>query len=190
MKYCCDCAYMDTNEGEGKNIGKYPCTNKRIKDKYVSARKVVRGGDYPFCPGFLEAFSTRGEWEREQYMKESKRHGYYVLTAIKDILGLDEHEVRFNKFVYLRDVIMPKLDPKFVSEYEFYGPILADELKSDDFSKEAATYYLTEFVYEVINCIDEEKYERAIEIYKSMINSMKLQYLEDFKVIKLTNSNR
>ncbi len=178
---------MDTNEGEGKNIGKYPCTNKRIKDSYVSARKVVRGGDTPFCPGFLEAFWSRGEWEREQYMKESKRHGYYVLTAIKDILGLDEQDVRFNKFVYLRDVIIPELDPKFDKEYEFYGPILADELKSDIFGKEASQYYLLNYIYKVINDVEEEKYEEAIDLYKTMINSMKLQYLDNFKVLKLGN---
>ena len=182
MKYCCDCAYMDTNEGEGKNIGKYPCTNKRVKDNYVSARKVVRGGDSPFFFFFLEAFWSRGEWEREQYMKESKRHGYYVVSAVCEILGLEDKTSYLNRFIYFRDIILPELCPSIISQYEFYGPIFAEKIRGEENKEEIASCIFDYYIFDMVNCIKNEKYQDALNIFKAMIKELKTRYIETPKV--------
>jgi len=188
MKYCCDCAYMDTVEGEGKNVGLYPCTNKKIKDKYVSARKVAKGGYEPFCPGFLEAFNhTRCEWDREQYMKESKRHGYYIVSAITKLLGLETDNEYLTSFQYLKDVVLPILNPELIEEYDRIGPELADKLLGEDNNVELASYLLYKYLVDMCERIQDREYYEAIDSFKKLLKELKARYLGQPIVLKSEN---
>ena len=167
---CCDCCYMDENP---KSNGKFKCTNSR-KSGYdeVSANMRV-------CPAASEAWtSRRSSAERRELSNISRKHGYYVLTAISKILGLAEDNIYMDYFMYARDYIMPNNSDYSVllEEYENVGPEIASALENDPKNEEYCEY-LRETYLERFYELGKARYDmEAILKYFEMIAIMKKHY--------------
>lgn len=85
-KDCAMCCYMGTCEN---NDGKFPCTSPKVSAKYVSANQNASD-----CNSYTPSFSSRrGESEMERLRKISRNKGYYIMTAIMDILNIPEKDI-------------------------------------------------------------------------------------------------
>lgn len=102
-KDCAMCCYMGTCEN---NDGKFPCTSPKVSAKYVSANQNASD-----CNSYTPSFSSRrGESEMERLRKISRNKGYYIMTAIMDILNIPEKDIYIAEFAYIKDVVMPNLE--------------------------------------------------------------------------------
>lgn len=167
---CCDCCYMDINP---KTNGKFKCTNSRRSGySEVSANMRV-------CSAASEAWtSRRSSAERRELSNISRKHGYYVLSAISKILSLEENNKYMDYFVYVRDYIMP-YNPDYsilIKEYETVGPVIAEALENDPNRFEFCEYLRDNYLEDFYK-LGKERYDmEAILKYFEMIAIMKVHY--------------
>ncbi len=161
---CADCRQVDPNSGVK---GKYYC--EKHKD-YVSANKRI-------CKDAAEVMG-RPTCDKNAMRRYSKEHGYYVVTAITEILELDSDNQYMESFKYLRDIVLPEMPyyQDFIEEYENIGPDLADRLRKDangrDFAEYLRAYFLDRFVSQfVANNVD-----NAVATYSLMLGQIKERY--------------
>lgn len=169
MKYCSDCAWMTECQN---NDGKFPCTNPRSNYKVVSARMEK-------CNVFTDVLnSKRGEGRKEELMKISKSHGYYIVTAVCNVLGLGTDNVYMEYFMYVRDVVMPNLAYGFgwIKDYEEYGPKIADAIESAENKEEIAGRILNECLNPFIELMLEGNVDEAITVYQEMFEQEKVKF--------------
>ena len=161
--------------------------------------KDKRGNcERPYDPSYYEKGYC--EWRRAFYYPDDscsyykRRSGYYITTAICDLLGLDEDcEIR-NVMKNLRDNIMEK-DTKYqdiLSEYDVVGPQIASNLENeynekDD--KELVCSLFNFYIQPTVRLCNEGKTDEAISRYLEMTRSLEEVYgitypiaLEDTKV--------
>lgn len=169
MKYCVDCAWM--GECENKN-GKFPCTNPRSNYEYVSARMGK-------CNAFTDILnSKRGEGRKEDLMRISKSHGYYIVTAVCDILGIGTNNVYMEYFMYVRDVVMPNLayGEEWIKDYEEFGPKIAGAILNSENREELAGKILLECLEPFVELMAESRVDEAITVYQNMVEQEKIRY--------------
>lgn len=168
-KYCADCYHMDECPNRE---GLFKCLNSRKSlYNYVSARRLAVG-----CAGFGEAWqSRRGERAREEYMAISRKHGYYLVTAISEILNVPEPNEYLSCFQYIRDVYMPEkpLYQGFIDEYEYLAPNLSSKLMSDANVDYYAAYLLAFYLEPFVSLVHEGQYEEASKQYIEMFEAVK-----------------
>lgn len=168
MKYCADCAWM--SECETKD-GKFPCENRRSKYDYVSARMIK-------CNEFTDIMNgKRGEGRKEQLMRISKSHGYYIVTAVSEILGLGADNVYMETFKYVRDVVMPNLcyGKNWIEGYEEFGPKIADYIYNAENREEIAGRILNECLNPFVELVLTNEVDEAITIYNNMVEQEKVR---------------
>lgn len=169
MKYCADCAWM--GECDNKD-GKFPCENPRSSYKVVSARMSK-------CNAFTDILnSKRGEGRKEELMRISKSHGYYIVTAVCKILGLDTDNIYMEYFMYLRDVIMPNLEygKEWIEDYEEYGPKIAEAIENSENREEIAGSILNECLNPFVELMIKCNVDEAITIYQEMVEQQKVKF--------------
>ena len=169
MKYCADCAWM----GECENRdGKFPCENPRSNYEVVSARMGK-------CNVFTDILNTkRGERRKEELMRISKSHGYYIVTAVCNILGLGADNIYMEHFMYVRDVIMPRLayGNEWIADYEECGPKIAQAMLESDNKEEIAGRILNECLNPFIELMMESNVDAAIKVYQEMVEQEKVRF--------------
>lgn len=168
MKYCADCAWM--GECENKD-GKFPCQNSRSGYKVVSARMQK-------CGVFTDILnSKRGEGRKEQLIRISKSHGYYIVTAVCDILGLGKDNLYMEYFMYVRDVVMPNLSygKEWIRDYEEFGPKIASAIMQAENREEIAGRILNECLNPFVELMIEGKVDDAISVYQEMVEQEKVR---------------
>lgn len=169
MKYCADCAWM--GECENKD-GLFPCTNSRSNYRDVSARMEK-------CNYFTDILnSKRGEGRKEQLMKISKSHGYYIVTAVCEILELDEENIYIEYFKYVRDIVMPNLayGPDWIEDYEEFGPKVAELMRKAENREEIAGRILNECLNPFVELMMEGNIDKAITVYQEMFEREKVNF--------------
>ena len=126
-----DCSYCRNLQPYDEKNGKFYCEKKH---EYVSARARI-------CSMAAEVMG-RPNCDKEALRRISKEHGYYVVTAITEILGLSEDNEYMETFKYLRDVILPRREEyqSFIDDYEIDAPCLAELLRCDDERNNYAEY--------------------------------------------------
>lgn len=166
MKYCVDCRWM--GECEDKN-GKFPCQNSKSNYKEVSARMQK-------CNAFGEVMG-RDEWRKEQLMKISKSHGYYIVTAVCETLGLGTDNVYMDYFMYVRDVVMPNLayGNEWIADYEEFGPKIADTIVNAENKEEIAGRILNECLNPFVELMIAGNVDDAITVYQTMVEQEKVR---------------
>ena len=161
---CSYCRYLCPND---EKKGKFYCEKKR---EYVSARARL-------CSMAAEVMG-RPNCDKERLRKISKEHGYYVVTAITEILELDSNNQYMESFKYLRDVVLPEMPyyHQFIEEYETIGPELADRLREDtdgrDFAEYLRVYFLERFVSQFLS----NNVDNAVATYSLMLGIIKERY--------------
>lgn len=166
---CSQCAYL---EPRGENKGKYPCTHPRSGHKVVSARMSKKYCDY-YCAIGVGKRSTR---ECRELEANSRKHGYYIMTAIHQILDIYDTSY-MSAFMYIKDEFMPMQDEyhSFLEDYEVHGPVLADILLSAEDKEEQAKYLMSEYLEEFTELVHLERPEEASTLYIRMYDHLLCQ---------------
>lgn len=162
-----DCSYCRELNSNDEYKGKFYCSKKK---QYVSARGSR-------CSMASEVMG-RSDSEKKRLRDISKAHGYYVITAISNILGLDNDNEYMSAFVYLRDVIMPASDEykSFIDDYETDGPALASLLSNDEGALDYAEYLRVTYLNGVVSLFCQDRVFDAVSLYTSMLDAMKARY--------------
>lgn len=181
MKYCVDCRWM--GECENKD-GKFPCQNPKSDYKFVSARMQK-------CNSYGDVMG-RDEWKKEALMKISRSHGYYIVTAVCEILGLGNDNIYMDYFMYVRDIVMPNLayGAEWIEEYEEFGPKIATAIVNAENKEELAGRILNECLNPFVELMIEDKVEDAITVYQEMVNQEKVRHGLTQKPKKMLLVNR
>lgn len=166
---CSDCAYMDTNV---KSNGKYRCTNCRSGYDEVAATMAA-------CNVFCDClYSRRSSSERAALYRASRDKGLWILTAIMDILDLEQKDLYLGEFAYLKTVMLPLIEGgnEWIRDYDTFGPIIADRLHKEENAREVAESLFNEFILPFHNYFVEGNIDDAFTIYQNMYRSLKLKY--------------
>jgi len=123
-KECAYCAYMDKST---KCDGKYKC--EVFKDWRYADDDVAKD-----CRRFCEIFWRDIDIAKSavEESKKYRRAAFYIVTAIAEILGLDENSFDIGTFRNFRDDIVdhnPDYTQKLI-KYDIIGPVIANKLKS------------------------------------------------------------
>ncbi|MDE6142357.1 MAG: hypothetical protein K2G03_07105 [Bacilli bacterium] len=161
---CADCRSLHLDD---EYRGKFYCEKKK---DYVSARANI-------CRMAAETMG-RATSDKNKARRTSKDHGYYVVTAISEILGLPEDNEYMCAFTYLRDVILPSDEEYkgFIDDYEVDGPALATLLKDDENAQDYAEYLRGTYLNGVVRLFCQNQIDDAIALYTSMLDAMKERY--------------
>lgn len=174
MKYCADCRNMGTADDRGK----FPCTERKSGYKVVSARM-------PACACFGDIFnSKRSETDRERYMRTSREYGYFIMTAIMNILKLPDKDRYIHEFAFLKDEVLPKLvgGEEWVDDYNVFGPMIVSFILGDDKERIANSLY-RRYIRDFDALMGKNEFDAAIEVYNNMYEELKIKYgLMDIKL--------
>lgn len=167
---CSDCAYMDTNI---KSNGKYRCENCR-KSGYdeVSATMIA-------CRSFCDSlYSRRSSSERQALYNASRAKGLWIMTAIMDILDLEDRETYLGEFAYLKMIMLPLLigGNDWVRDYDTFGPIIAEKLKQEENKEEYAEELFNEYILPFHISFNSGNIDAAFDIYQNMFRRLKIRY--------------
>lgn len=168
---CADCRWIDI---VGEKDGKYPCLNPKSEYKMVSARMRK-------CSCYGETFySSRSQTERDSLERNSKSHGYFIITAFSKILGLEENNKFISAFAYIKDEVMPNVEEYqgFLEEYEATGPTLSEKLLAEEDAFDYAEMLRIAYLEEFVELVCMERADDAISLYKDMYDML----LQDFGV--------
>lgn len=181
-KYCADCAYRAP--GIKKN-GKFPCTNSRSGYSEVPATQPASYCSV-FCDAMGSTYSTR---EKEEAYRASKKHGWFITTAISDILGLGMDNEYMDAFGYIREVYVPEVGYQrdFFETYDIEGASFADEMYADENREMYAEYLKETYLDSFVSLVKENKNDEAIDLYIAMYNGIKTKYtFENSKKLSVT----
>ena len=164
---CSTCAYLDSNK-EVKP-GKYYCE----RNKYAVPASSSKCNKYCSIMSYKRSTS-----EANELYRNSKNHGYYILTAITLLLNLDDNNEYLESFKYLRDYIMPTFDAgiEFTDQYDEFGPRIAEELMNDDNRIEYASYLLENYIKPMKQDLDNGLYNLAFDKFKLCYNQLYKKY--------------
>lgn len=170
---CSDCRYMNPDD---QKDGKFYC---KKKNEYVSANARR-------CAMAAEVMG-RPNCDKKIWRDISKAHGYYVVTAITEILNLPIDNEYMESFIYLRDVICSSSDEyaSFIDDYETCGKELADLLRGDEDAHNYAEYLRSTYLNGVVSFFCQDAIQESIALYSRMLDTMKERYSyrrEDIKI--------
>ncbi|MDE6292479.1 MAG: hypothetical protein K2L98_02225, partial [Bacilli bacterium] len=150
---CSYCGYLLAND---VYQGKFYCEKKK---EYVSANGHL-------CSMAIESMG-RPNCDKAKLRKISKEHGYYVVTAISEILELPEDNQYLEAFKYLRDVILPTRDEyeDFIADYELDGPVLAARIKGDEDARAYAEYLRVSYLNGLVSLFCQNQIDDAMALY-------------------------
>ena len=166
---CSECTYIDVS---GENKGKYPCTNPKSGFKVVSARKGKCGC---FC---AIGVGKRTTMEARELENNSRKYGYFIVTAITEILGLEEDNKYLQTFAYLKDEVMPNVEEyqSFLEEYETNGPRISEELKKQEDAYDYAELLKIAYLEDVAELTIMERADDAISTFKDMYEMLRQDF--------------
>ena len=164
--YCAACTYM-SESGSG---GKYWCERK--------GQDIL--ANTPRCYNFCEAYSRSNYARQNMYDNavHSSSSGCYLTTIMCKILKYPDDNYYLNTLRRFRDEVM-KPNPKYIPlllMYDNIGPMIAHELEHDSARKEIAYTFFTHYITPSVMAIENEKYDAAVYIYKSMTEALAQRY--------------
>ena len=165
--YCAACTHLGENADYN---GNYSCSKRGISINANAAK----------CDSFCEAY-RRSNYARENMYKNSQSHsssGCYLTTIMCQILKYPDNNFYLNVLRGFRDNIMQK-DQKYLPllmMYDYAGPMIAYELSKDHDRFEIANSFFNIYITKAVLAIGEQKFETAVNIYKSMTEELGKRY--------------
>lgn len=140
---CLDCRWLDTSD---KKWGEYYCQRNHY---YVRA-------DSPSCSHIDN--------------KNGSSSGCYLTTAMCNILGFEDDCTILNTLRNFRDDYMTNDDEckPLLEDYDTFGPEIAYRLDQYIEKELVADVMLQMYINPAVECINNDKYDDAVEIYKEM----------------------
>lgn len=166
---CSDCAYMDECI---KANGKYRCENSRSGYDEVAATMAA-------CNYFCDSlYSRRSSSDRDRLYKASKAKGWWIMSAIMEILNVDGKEVYLNEFAYLKTVMLPLLDGgnDWIDDYDRFGPIIAKNIKEEANKEDFARNLFIDYILPFHVLFNQGNIDAAFGVYQQMYNKLKVRY--------------
>ena len=164
---CGSCVYMNPSNSTGGMFSgsKYKCTK--------------RGSYYPWndrkCSSIVEIDPERVDC-CERYRQFTGRR-YFILTAICEILGIDENNRLFNEIKTLTDLVRDDETTTIDAiSYDIYGPVIANQLRNDKDNVNICNFLLENYLIKVYCLIELNKTDEAIETYKDMVKYLYFRY--------------
>lgn len=167
---CSQCTYLDPS---CMKKGLFRCTNRKSDYDYVSARMRKSVCDY-YCAIGVGKRTTR---ECHALEEISKKYGYYIVTAIYNMLGLEDSRY-MEAFMYIKDVFMPKMDEyeSFLNDYEVNGPRIAELLEQEEDKIGEARYLMDKYLREFTDLVELERPDEAAALYIRMYEELLGRY--------------
>lgn len=105
-------------------------------------------------------------------------HGWFIVTAITDILGLGLDNEYMNTFGYIREVFIPEFGYRadFIEDYEITGKEVAEALYIDKNRKDYSEYIVEKYLNEFVSLVKSNENERALDLYIDMYIEVKKHY--------------
>ncbi|MBR3661592.1 MAG: hypothetical protein IKN63_06840 [Bacilli bacterium] len=163
---CASCEYFDINNRTSSSVlfgEKYKCTKRGSS---VSWRENTCSRLKELSPSVVDCY--------QRYIKLTR---YYILTAICDILGIDENNRIYQEISALISTV--REDETTIKEatlYNTYGPELADMLRSDSDKVSICEFLLENYLTKVCINIGFNKINEAINDYQDMVEYLYLRY--------------
>ena len=163
---CASCEYFDINNRTSSSMlfgEKYKC-NKRGSSVAWSEPRCSRVRE--LSPGIVDFY--------QRYIKLTR---YYILTAICDILGIDQNNRLYQEIsALIQSVREEETTVKEAALYNTYGPELADMLRSDPDNASICEFLLENYLTKVYIDIGFNKMDEAIKDYQAMVEYLYLRY--------------
>ena len=99
----------------------------------------------------------------------------YLTTIVCEILGYSDDCKILNTLRIFREEILKK-DIKYhdlLCEYDIVGPVIAQSIRACIKPEVLANFLLITYIYPTVECIENKKYELAVNIYKYMVEELK-----------------
>ena len=113
----------------------------------------------------------------ELYYLMTGRRYYYILTAICEVLGINQESYFYQEIKTLIQLVRDdKSTQKEAVSYDIYGEELAKKLVSDQESVLVCQFLFTTYLMKVFMLIRDNKPEDAIESYKEMVTLLYERY--------------
>lgn len=167
--YCSECTYLDLDTAD--EYGKFWC-DKRLERHLANELE---------CNRFCKAYNRDSSVADSAYnysIEHSSSSGCFLTTIICNILGFDDNNRYLQTIREFRNNILQndeKYKPLLV-EYDIIGPKIAEALKNDPLKKIIANKYFNEYILNITNHIEQNKYNEVINLYIKMTNSLKNFY--------------
>ena len=156
------CDFLDWNGGI---FGGYYCSKKKdYVDSSTRNRYCDNSLAYRNCPIYTQ-----------------RDTGCYLTTCMCYILGYKDHCKTLDRLRNFRDSYMKneeELQP-LLEDYDTVGPLICEKMLEDDNKTRTAHIMLAEYITPAITCIENNEYETAIEIYKTMTTDLMDHYQLD-----------
>ena len=168
-KTCGECTYLDLSDGD--IYGKFYCEKKY--ERHLSTD--VECGS--FCTAYSRDYYTIQNAHR--YSNEhSSGGGCYLTTILCNILKMDDNNIYLETMRNFRNNILQKEEKykRILVEYDIIGPKIAQFISLDPLKEKIEQVYLYKYIIPIVNLINEEKYESAINNYITMTNSLSFFY--------------
>lgn len=166
-KTCGECTYLNIDPGKGDLYGKFPCEKKYERHLAID----------PECDRFCTAYSRDYDSIKnaQRYSIDHSNERCYLTTMLCDILGMeDNNKYLFAMRCFRRNILQN--DPKYkrlLVEYDIVGPKIAEALNNDPLKEQIAHKYFKYSIIPIINNINNNNINLAVEMYKSMTNYLK-----------------
>lgn len=177
--YCAACTYLGD---DCDSYGKYYC-EKKGEDHYATDGKC-----YSFCEAYSRSNSTRQNMYDNSYGHQGSG-GCYLTTIMCKILGYEDNNYYLNTLRRFRDNTM-KENPEYVPllvTYDIVGPTIAYELFHDKNREIIAKAFFDRYITKAVTAIEEDKEKEAINIYRSMTETLAEQYVIKTHTIDISN---
>lgn len=167
-RYCGECTYLDLTTGD-------------IYGKFYCEKRYERHGASDLeCSNFCTAYSRSSSEINNaiEYTKDHTSSGCYLTTIVCNILGLPDNNIFLNTLRKFRNNILQKNDKykTLLLEYDIIGPKIAESLNNDPLKKNIASMCLNNYIINIVENIELENYEDAINKYIEMTNKLRNLY--------------
>ena len=143
------------------------------------------------CPKYKEDKSRSYKDIKKAFEKMERKYGsykphrYYIVTAICDILGIDEYQEYVIMGNLYRDMYLENDESKkgFLQDYYVNGQKIADKLYDDEFGYDKGLDMFNNFIRPFYILVMNKKYDLAFYCYNTMYTHLKEHYgIEDVYV--------
>lgn len=136
------------------------------------------------CPRFKKDKNRSYKDIKKAYEKmvykygKYRPHKYHIVTAICEILGIDEYQLFQDIGVWYRAEYLENIDEKkdFLQEYDVIGKDIADLLYDDENCYEIAQELFITYVKPFSILVMNKQFEEADYLYMQMYNMLKADY--------------
>lgn len=152
---CSDCVNINLNDKWKYDKSKCWCSERR---EYVSPHD--------------KACSNRFE---NDDVKNPPKTDCYLTTIVCEILGNQDnsHELKVLR-IFRDEYLKPKKEyHDLLCEYDIVGPIISEAIKNSLKPEVFSKFLYDTYIKQTVICIEEGKYNLAVEIYKYMVNELK-----------------